>query len=150
MGTIRDLRNGLKKVNLNTLIVNSIDETKGALVEYNRKQLKLGQDSKGLLLSPEYALFDYALRKNLQNPLAGFGNPDLFLTGAFQRGFYATVGFTGIYTLDSSDSKSAGLERKYGSYIFGVNTQNIETYAQEIFYPLFKKKFTQQTGLLFS
>lgn len=150
MGTIRDLKNALKKVNLNTMIVNSIDQTKDALVNFNKEELKHGRDSKGLLLSPEYALFDYALRKYQQNSLPGFGNPDLFLTGAFYRGFYASVGFTGIYTLDSSDSKTDGLQRKYGQYIFGVNTKDIGIYAQEIFYPEFQKNFTRATGLIFS
>lgn len=156
MATIRDLRDGIRKVNFNSMVVNAADKTKDKLVQFNREQLLQGRDSRGLLLSPEYASFNYALRKYQQNAAPGFGNPDLYLTGAFQRAFYATVGYTGIYTLDSTDSKTDVLQNGsythpgYGKYIFGVNTQNIEKYAQENFWPEFQTQFTAKTGLRFN
>lgn len=78
----------------------------------------------------EYASPSYALWKNSRNKGPGYGNPDLYDTGSFYRGF--TLKVSGWeFEIDSTDSKSSDLKSKYGNTIFGLNQQHLSELGKE-------------------
>lgn len=79
-----------------------------------------------------YRSYDYAQDKNIQNPLAGFGNVDLIRTGAFSNSLFP-VRYSGYYLFDSGDSKTADLKRKYGKDIMGLNQNTFNVIQEKIY-----------------
>lgn len=84
-----------------------------------------------------YASNDYAHKKNNINALAGFGNVDLILTGAWSNSLFPIKKGNGFF-FDSSNDKNAELIAKYGLDILGLNQKTFdkiqkEIYAKEIF-----------------
>lgn len=98
-------------------IVASEHETE--LADLNREQLMEGKDSEGNTLR-KYRRPRYARVKNEMNPVPGYGNPDLKLTGAFHRSIFADVEGKSIL-FDAKDSKVSDLAAKYGESIFGLS-----------------------------
>ena len=90
-----------------------VTQTDDRIVELNRDQLELGFNKKKQRLTL-YASLRYALRKNAMNSKAGLWNPDLKLSGKFHEKINAKADET-IIKIESSDSKSIHLEKKYGS-----------------------------------
>jgi hypothetical protein len=150
MATIWDLKQGLAKVKLQSAIPKIIENTGKEIIQLNTiEQLyKNSIDSFGRKLTL-YSSPLYAIDKSRLNPLPGLFHPDLYFTGDFYRGFYVTAGYTGIYTIDSSDSKTGKLEAKYGKEIFGLTEQNTERYATGTFYDALQEYITGKTGLIF-
>jgi hypothetical protein len=91
----------------------------------------------------------YAEMKHSMNPLPGFGVPDLRLTGAFYRATSVTVSGQSVIT-NSSDSKSAELQAKYGKEIFGLNGVYKREYLNESLGPVFRSSITSIIGLKFN
>lgn len=91
----------------------------------------------------------YAEMKHSMNPQPGFGVPDLKLAGAFYRATSVTVGGQSI-KIDSSDSKSAELQAKYGKEIFGLNGVYKREYLNESLGPVFRQSITSIIGLKFN
>lgn len=79
-----------------------------------------------------YASDDYALFKNNLNGLAGFGNVDLILTGAWSNSLFPIKKGDG-FIFDSSNEKNDGLLEKYGSGIASLN-QNTFNKIQKLYY----------------
>lgn len=91
------------------------------VVQLNKDQLyEFGEDARKQLL-PLYRSIYYAdMKAELRG---GRELTDLFLTGAFQDGFYLVVdGDT--YYITSNDSKTQKLIEKYGENIFGLTDEN--------------------------
>lgn len=149
MGTIRALLRGFQSIRLEQQIPKIIESDAELLANYNKDQLNRGLTSKGEEISPGYASPIYESEKNALNPLPGLGVPDLKLTGAFYGGFNVTAGYTGIFTFDSSDSKTPQLEAKYGKYIFGLTNENKKIYATTVFVGKLQDYITGATGLRF-
>lgn len=148
MGTIRQLAEACKAVDLKSTIEEAVTSTGAALLDYNRSQLyeqSVDADGEPLAL---YNSFIYALEKEALNPLPGFMKPDLFLTGAFQRSFELIVRDYS-YEVDSSDWKSDELKGKYGEKIFGLTPENKTAYAQGELLSEIKRLIEEQTGLKF-
>lgn len=149
MLTIRGLKRQLVPFNLPIEIVHTIEQTAGNIIDLNQKQLyNSSEDSLGKKLSL-YSSPLYALEKEELNPKPGFFHPDLYYHGDFYFGFKVTVGFTGIFTIESTDSKAPKLEQQYGKQIFGLTPYNKAYYATGAFYEALKARITQQTGLKF-
>lgn len=152
MATIPEMLRRLKSVNLESQVPVIISNTSGEMVKLNREQLKLrGENSKGITIK-SYAPYNsvpYALQKNQMNPSPGLFNPDLFLTGAFARGFYAKVSQNKVI-FGSTDFKSDDLERKYGKQIFGLTKDSKRVYLDTSVMPEIRRYITQQTGLRFT
>jgi hypothetical protein len=82
-----------------------------------------------------YASNSYAARKYAINPFPGFGNPDLFRTGAFQRGFKLKILTKNSFDIYSTDSKANDLTRKYGADVFGLTNESRDQYRAETMQP---------------
>lgn len=148
MGTIFALNDKIKVVNIKLTIAKSVEETKDATVGIVKGQLHYGEDSSGHLISPKYKSNQYAKNKQEENPIPGFGTPDLFLKGDFTAGIKEVVDASSYsFTIDSEDSKAPKLEAQYGGEIYGMNDQNKEYYANEILKPHLVENLKNQLGL---
>lgn len=105
------------------------------ITDLNKEQLQEGKTPKGQKLKPDYSRVRYARAKQQQNPLPGFGTPDLKLTGKFYSEFYLTAK-NKEFTLYSSDFKTEFLVPKYGEEnIFGLTVENNKIVNYEILLP---------------
>lgn len=149
MGTIKSLATALKAIPIRQIVERAIVGNTIPLIEYNKQQLY--QDSvraDGQRLAP-YNSITYALWKNKRNKAPGLMHPDLYDTGAFYKGFFATVK-NGKFEIDSKDRKSNMLKEKYGDSIFGLTEENKAKYAREGFFKTLKRIIESRTGLRFS
>lgn len=151
-GSIRFLLERLQGLNLVTLTTASINNTAYRAITLNQSQIYSGHDVDGDEISPGYRLLTYAQSKYSMNPLpqftrAEFGVPNLILTGAFYKAFKAKEGKPGAILIDSDDSKTEELKRKYG-HIMGLSDNNVAIYVKEDFFPEFADGFEAATGLL--
>jgi hypothetical protein len=122
--------------NLKSIAENSVDETKPDYIESQKDQLIQGSNSSGGTFR-KYRNAVYAKRKNQMNPLPGYGNPDLKLTGDFYSGIYAKVE-GGKIVIGSNDSKAQALEANYKN-VFGLNSQEMEDYLYNKLKPAYHK-----------
>ncbi len=76
----------------------------------------------------KYRSSKYARVKNEMNPLAGLGNVDLKLTGAFHAGIKVTVNAE-TFTTESIDKKGPDLKAKYGE-VFGLDEDHTKGYIK--------------------
>jgi hypothetical protein len=122
------------------------EQTKESLADLNAVQLLQGQSAKGKNLK-SYANEEYAAYKNRLNPLPGYGNPDLRLTGAFYQGIRAEFS-GGRLQITSTDSKTTDLQKKYGDEnMFGLSEKFRNEHVKENIEPVFKKEIEATTGL---
>lgn len=108
----------------------AIVENQGEILDSNVAQLKTGRDSLGEFLM-EYASPVYAAFKKAWGSRAPFGIPDLLLEGDFHEGFTMMRDGAGLF-ITSTDDKSAKLEAKYGSNIFGIADEQLPGIKGEI------------------
>lgn len=158
MTTIRGMLEKVRELNrqLPTEIPRIVQQTSYEIETLNKQQLynygvrssATGVNSKVDKLSPYKSKY-YAKEKNIMNPRPGYGVPDLFLTGKFYQGFTVVVK-QNSFEVDSVDSKSESIKKRYGDDIFGLTGYNTKVYALGVFYTQFKKFVTLKTGLEFS
>jgi hypothetical protein len=89
---------------------------------------------------------NYAHKKYLLNPLAGYGNVDLILTGATVNSLF-TVAKTGRFVFDSSNSKWNNLLSKYGNDIEGLNQNTFEKIQATEHAPILANYINEELGL---
>ncbi len=124
MVSINDMRKRLTAPALNQVVQDSIEDNRDAIRELQIDQLKHGKNKKGELIG-KYRSKSYAKKKNQLNPLAGLGNVDLILTGALKNDIFVDVR-PDVFVIDSADSKTGELIKKYGDP-FGLSKEsNIE------------------------
>lgn len=124
MATIAEVVSAWTSLNLQDEVIKTMADMSRELADQNRAQLKKGQTAKGTKFKP-YASDVYAMMKNRMNPLAGYGNPDLFLTGKFASEIKLVVNLK-EGDMGSTDEKTARLEGMYGSdNIFGLNDESL-------------------------
>lgn len=120
---ISELADRLKSINIAQLKFEAVSKNQTLIVELNRKQMRAGQSSKGKI-APPYS-FGYGLdKKKLSSYNAPPPTPDLYVTGAFQRGMFLRLS-TKRYFVDSTDSKTNKLKAQYAN-IFGLNNRSLE------------------------
>ena len=130
--TINDLYLNAKAIDLADIFSDVIAKNEDHLIQLNQNQLyKDSSDSEGNQLQ-QYNSLTYALEKSQMNAGVGFGNPDLYYTGAFYRGWSILITNTG-FLFDSSDSKTSKLIDDYGINIFGLRKDNLESFTVNIF-----------------
>lgn len=130
--TINDLYINAKAIDLADIFSDVIAKNEEHLIQLNQNQLyKDSSDSEGNQLQ-QYNSIEYALEKSKMNAGVGFGNTDLYYTGAFYRGWSLLITNTG-FLFDSSDSKTSDLISKYGQNIFGIRKDNLESFTVNIF-----------------
>ncbi len=130
MTRIIDALNNFESIHLKDAVPRIIRSLSAELIDYNLDQLAHGITSENVIIQPRYRSRDYAGYKNTLNPKAGFGVPDLKLTGDFYAGFYVQLSGM-VFEFGSRDSKSALLEGKYskGGGIYGLTKINKSNFA---------------------
>lgn len=116
--------------NVNVVFNLAIVENQEEILDLNIAQLKTGRDSMGEFLW-EYASDEYAAFKKSMGSVAPFGIPDLLLEGDFHEGFTLIPDGDG-FRITSTDEKTAHLEAKYGSDIFGIAEDRIPEIGPDI------------------
>lgn len=120
---ISELADRLKSINITQLKFEAVSKNQTLIVELNRKQMRAGQSRTGQI-APPYS-FGYGLdKKKLSTYHAPLHTPDLYVTGAFQRGMFLKLS-TKNYFVDSTDSKTNKLKAQYAD-IFGLNNRSLE------------------------
>lgn len=112
MGFI-DIQKRIKSLNKESLLKNAINEHTGEAIELNKDQLLHGIGEDGRKLTPQYSNPLYAAKKASQNPLPGFGVPDLILSGDYTDNFEAKIVNNAILRIESKDFKEAFLPGRY-------------------------------------
>jgi len=112
MPSINDIRRKLANIDVTGAAVEAIELSEPEILREQRIQLLEGKKANGQPIG-KYRSLKYAAKKAQQNPLAGFGNVDLNLTGAFQSAVFLSVTSTS-FIFESPDEKTAMLIGKYG------------------------------------
>ena len=118
--TIHDMQALVKKVDLNAIAVRALLAVKDTVLRLNKDQLLEGKDNEGITMSPRYASVPYANQKHKQNPLAGYGVPDLYKTGETFRKMKLVIPNKKVYNVESTSDIFSHLKSKY-PYAFGLN-----------------------------
>ena len=129
--TIRELNERLQQAwsEIEDLKRRAVLDNEAAIVDLNRKQMEVGQTSRGELIEPDLALFHYAREKKQRGGRAPFGVPDLKNTGAFHAAMIMEVDGDSYY-IGSTDEKEPDLTAKYRD-IWGLTKEN-QAKAQEL------------------
>ena len=135
-------------LDLQKTLSESISETKEDLAESNRTQMYWGFDSTGALIGEKHPYLStvYALRKEEMNPLPGFGKPDLYLTGTFNKSIKVDIN-SDTYKFTADDPNGLLDSDRYGDDVLGLNEQFKTDYVTEFLEPAFNEKIKQETGL---
>lgn len=116
----------LKKTVGDTIHINSTE-----IIRLVKNRLKYGQSVYGGKVGT-YASEEYAAMKHQQNPLAGFGNVDLFLTGSLSDDI--TVIKKGErFEILSTDEKYSKIANKYGAEEFGLTEDQLQEFLHECY-----------------
>ena len=128
MATIAAVRANIEKLNLAREGMAVIVDMKPDILQLNKDQLLEGRVKDGGKFQERYQSQSYAEYKHRRNPIPGKGVPDLYNTGAFFDGFRLDVLSEMEYRINSSDSKTAMLLKKYGRVVsfFGLNADSRE------------------------
>lgn len=148
MGTIKNMLLRVQSINLPMQVPIIIDNTNQSIIELNQRQLYNDSEDSNNEALRLYGSLSYALEKNKLNPLPGFGRPDLYLTGAFFKGFNVRVTNTSFF-INSSDGKTSNLVKKYTEDIFGLTPDSKKEYAKTIVWEGIKSYIKDRSGLVF-
>lgn len=130
MTAVEPYRRAAKAFSVERALAAALQEMEPYILDKNTGQLERGEDRDGDRLR-QYRSEEYAFEKQRMNPLPGFGNPDLKLTGSFHDKFFLSVSKNTLL-ISSRDSKRDELVAKYGEQIFGLNRENLEEVDQEV------------------
>ncbi len=123
--TIHEMNDLVKTIDLEQIGSEALALHKEDAIQLNKDQLLSGIGNDARKIEPKYASPAYAKQKNRMNPLAGYGVPDLYKTGAMFEAFNLAIQNKKQYKLFSADSKFAKLVKKYPT-AYGLNTESIE------------------------
>ena len=131
MTTISEAYENVKRLQLRKQVPIILEQNKEYIADLNRyEQLyKRSIDSESTPLRL-YSSAGYSFEKEKKNPSPGYGRPDLFLTGAFYKGFKVTIQ-PQFYLITSTDSKTKKLIAKYGENIFGLSQFSKDQLVEE-------------------
>ena len=116
--------------NVKDLFRKEIKEYEPQIIDYVIDRWKRGEGVDGGKIG-EYQNEDYAMFKNQQNPLAGFGNVDLIDTGDLKNGLFIQELWS-VFIIKSSDEKYQMIANKYGIEQFGITEQQMKEILAEI------------------
>lgn len=137
----------VESINLPDQVPVIIQETSDKAIELNRQQLYEKSVDKHEMKLLSYNWPNYAVMKNQMNPKPGFGHPDLYLTGSFQKAMFMKVEKE-TFEISSSDGKTFDLIKHYGDDIFGLTVASKAVYAKTV-YERIKAYISSKTGLRF-
>lgn len=142
--SINDMKRRFATANIRQVAEDSIYESRDEIKELQIDQLKHGLKKDGTPIG-KYRNAAYAARKNQQNPLAGFGNVDLILTGDLKNQIFVDVR-EDSFVIDSADEKTGGLIKKYGDP-FGLTEDSNASLIKAPLRPTFVRKMKEKLKL---
>ena len=123
------------------IAVECLKSNEPILLDANIDQLKHGKTSKNEQIG-KYSNRGYADEKYAMNQLAGRGNVDLILTGAFARGIF--VNFTQdsmIFDSSAAEKDTGNLLERWGKNVLGIfMTEPLKNDIQLEFIAIVKNK----------
>jgi hypothetical protein len=119
---ISEMQKRLKEIDVWQLMRPILEQSTPEIVRLNKEQLREGKTSKDQNMR-EYSTDYYEFKKTLPTYKAD-PYTDLYKTGAFHDGFYATVKNEGV-EIGSTDTKESMLEEDYGKDIFKLTSKNL-------------------------
>ena len=130
---IGTLTENLKRIDIREIILEVIKEFEVFFLDANLNQLRHGERMTGKKIG-KYANSQYAAAKYSENPLAGFGNVDLILTGDFSRGIFIKFNGESLIFDSTGKSKDDGkdLLAEWGDDVLGVSAENIAKLVPDI------------------
>lgn len=146
MSTIFNLIDRVNKIDIEAAIPELVQQKAYEIITLNQQQLYTGRKSTNAKITPKYAGVYYAKGKAAVNPMPGFGTPDLFVTGAFYKGFGVVVN-SKEYTVNSNEEKASKLELQYGSEIYGLTKENKADFAINTLLPAVREYIRTTAGI---
>jgi hypothetical protein len=121
-----------------------IDDHKPEYLQLIKDQLQAGKAKDDNTVNPvykadNYANRRYAIKKFAENAKPGYGNPDLYLKGTLydnmklDRDKY-------VLNITSGVSFFQFIDRRYGSTPFGLSPESIQTYREQVLFPLLQRR----------
>lgn len=144
MGTVLDILNKVKAIDVAAVSVASLNETTETAANLNAVQMFTGIRSTGNQIDANgYAPFTIAEKKRKGQVTDRVTLKDM---GAFYKGLVlqATKDTVSFF---STDEKSDMLERRYGKTIFGLTKDSQETYVKEVLLQVAVDKVKKLIGL---
>lgn len=137
-------KQNLKGISINQLTIDSVKEAEVLFLDANADQLLHGKREDGSLIG-KYASRDYAASKYMENSLAGFGNIDLILTGAFKNGIFYKYLADGLLIDSNGKEKEGGFDllQHYGDDVLGFTNESKEKIYPE-FLEIMQNKLADQ------
>jgi hypothetical protein len=148
MATCQDLIDNLKAFDVKSEAVKVIVANKSEYLNRNKDQFRKGMRPNGFPIG-KYKLKWYADMKFAQSSEAGFGNVDLELDKGYKLGMWLKVDGEDIL-VSSSDDKADKLEAQYhkdSNPIYGLSSENQQSFNYDVFLPGFLAVIEQKTGL---
>lgn len=145
MTTIDDMLDRVREFNVLEESGQAIENTREDMKRIQREQMLQGLNADGVPIG-QYKSDKYAAMKAAMNPLPGFGNVDLKLTGSFQDELFVDVRGE-EYIIDSADSKAVFLIENYTDKAIGLNDASLDKYAQEYAGPQLIEQAREKLGL---
>lgn len=143
MGRFKQIVNNIKRLDEYEILfaVLNTPEFKSFVIALNHGQLLQGLRKDDTIIDPFYASFTYgSFKQGLPGRQAGFGVPDLRLTGLYYRSFIVEVQTNGDVIIDSNPIKGdKNLITIYGPGIEGLSVNSIHVLAQKILIPYVKE-----------
>jgi hypothetical protein len=151
VSTIDDLYQAVDRIRLRDELPELIRQTGTEIALKVEAQLQKGEQSTGEKIKPEYGSPIYASKKYNLNPLAGYGTPDLKLTGEYYKGIGVAIISDTEYAIESdvpyANNNSLS---KYGDNVLRLSEQSKEEYIEETLALKIQAYITEKTGLTFS
>ena len=107
-----------------------VKEYESQIIDWVVDRWKHGKGVDGDVIG-QYQNDDYAIFKNQQNPLAGFGNVDLIDSGDLKDGLFIEE-LGSLFVIKSRDEKYRMLANKYGAEEFGLTEKQMKEILEEI------------------
>lgn len=147
MSTIQNMITRVNKINLDAAIPQLVNQYAYEIIALNNAQLyNYGVKATGTKITPRYKSKYYAREKSASNPRPGTGVPDLFVTGAFYKGFGVVVN-NKSFTVNSNDSKAPKLELEYGSEIYGLTKESKTDFSINTLLPAVREYIRATAGI---
>jgi hypothetical protein len=145
----------IEKLDLNTLLGETVNELKIEIEDTQREQMRKGQNSDGGYL-PRYVDDPYfksiQAAKNYENWKAQWSHPekprgvmDFFIDGTFHNTVRVVVKRS-VFDFKSSSSIESSIRAKTGDKVLALNRESKDEFMKEHGWGVFVKKVSRQTG----
>lgn len=146
MATIFNVKRRFESIVIKDIAIDSIDDTKTAIADFNAEQMFTGKRADGSEITPTYSDTTIQIKQDKGQPS---DRVTLRNTGSFYAGIRVNVSNEDI-SIYSTDSKADKLNKKYSTSkgnIFGLNTQYKGEYTRNNLQPVWKEKIENITFL---